>query len=51
VEENLSTCMIYEQERPMRCSIYPDGPPIIHPDCGYYFVDTWEDNKIVKRIL
>lgn len=43
------TCTIFnEKERHVRCILYPDGPPIIHKDCGYWFIDTWENNKIVK---
>jgi hypothetical protein len=51
MEDSLATCLIHEEERPLRCSLYPANPPIIHDGCGYYFLDTYEDNKIVKRIL
>ena len=46
----IATCKIYG-ERFERCSLYPEMPPIIHEGCGYCFLDTWEDNKIVKRHL
>ena len=45
----LATCLIHEKERPLRCSLYPDAPPIIYDKCGYYFLDTFDNNKIVKR--
>lgn len=30
------------------CKPFPPLPPIKNPKCGYYFIDTWENNKIVK---
>ena len=42
-------CSIYnDKNKPMRCNLYPGNPPILHEPCGYYFIDIWEDNKIVK---
>ena len=46
----MATCKIYD-ERFERCWRYPEMPPIMHEGCGYYFLDTWEDNKVVKRHL
>ena len=46
-----ATCLIHERERPLRCAEFPANPPILFEGCGYYFLDTWEDNKIVKRHL
>jgi len=51
MEDDFATCLIHEEDRPLRCNLYPANPPIIHPGCGYYFLDTYEDNKIVKGIL
>jgi len=46
-----ATCLIHKKERPARCVLFPEMPPILFETCGYYFLDTWEDNKIVKRHL
>lgn len=40
-------CTIYEK-RPLRCVVFPEAPPILIESCGFYFLDTWEDNRIVK---
>ena len=41
-----ATCKIYDSpNRPIRCILYPDMPPLLHKGCGYYFIDLWEDNK------
>jgi hypothetical protein len=50
-EDGLATCLIHEEERPLRCSLYPANPPIVHEGCGYWFIDLYENNKIVKRKL
>jgi len=42
-----ATCMIHDKERPPKCEWFPEAPPIIFGKCGYYFLDTWEDNRIV----
>lgn len=40
-------CMIYgEKERPLRCRLFPEMPPILNDKCGYAFWDRWE-----KRML
>ena len=46
-----ATCLIHDKERPPKCEWFPEAPPIIFEKCGYYFLDTWEDNRIVKRHL
>lgn len=46
-EENKAYCTIYNN-RPNRCRVFPEAPPILNENCGYYFVDTWENNKVVK---
>ena len=53
-DDNVAVCLIYKQaDRPLRCKLFPEMPPIPKEfkDCGFYFLDTWEDNKIVKRHL
>jgi len=48
--DGIYTCIVYdEKEKYVRCGMYPSNPPIVHEECGYYFIDTWDDNKIVKR--
>ena len=45
----LSTCKIYNNDkRPDKCRTFPQAPPITIDSCGYYFLDTWENNRIVK---
>ena len=44
-------CKIHDQKRPPKCEWFPEAPPIIFEKCGYYFMDTWEDNKFMKRHL
>jgi len=47
---DITFCKIYK-DRFLRCRLFPEAPPILNNDCGYYFLDTWENNKIVKRHL
>ena len=45
----LATCRIYgDKLRPDKCGSFPQAPPILNERCGYYFLDTWEGNRIVK---
>lgn len=45
----IANCKIYESpDRPMDCGLFPEAPPIMFKDCGFYFLDTWEDNRIVR---
>lgn len=46
-EDNVAICTIYE-DRPQACKLFPQAPPILTEKCGFYFLDTWENNKIVK---
>lgn len=46
-ENGKAICSIYKN-RPQRCIVFPEAPPILTKTCGYYFVDTWENNRIVK---
>lgn len=51
-----SYCKIWEGDQRKEigkeyCIHFPSLPPITHDECGYYFIDTWEENKIVKRIV
>ena len=46
-EDGLAICSIYKN-RPQRCVVFPEAPPILHEGCGYHFLDTYENNKIVK---
>jgi len=44
----ITTCKIYDSpDRPSKCGIYPGNPPILNPDCGYYFIDRWSNDKII----
>jgi len=45
----LATCKIFKSpKRPAKCKNFPAAPPIIFETCGFYFLDTWENNRIVK---
>jgi len=44
IENGMATCMIYA-DRFKRCRLWPEMPPILYEGCGYWFVDTWEDNR------
>jgi TPP-dependent indolepyruvate ferredoxin oxidoreductase alpha subunit len=46
-KDGKAVCTIYET-RPQRCVVFPEAPPILHKGCGFWFLDTWEDNKKVK---
>ena len=51
IENGLATCKIYDSpDRPLKCKLFPEMPPIPKKfkNCGYYFLDAWENNKIVK---
>ena len=53
-ETEMATCRIYDSlDRPLRCKLFPDMPPIPKEfqNCSYYFLDTWEDDKIVKWVV
>lgn len=38
----------YSPDRPEKCRNFPQAPPILNPGCGYYFLDRWENDKVVK---
>ncbi len=44
----IANCKIHDKERPIDCELFPEAPPIMFEDCGFYFLDTREDNRIVK---
>ena len=48
----VATCLIHDDpDRPLKCKLWPEMPPLPFDDCGYSFLDTWESNKVVKRFL
>lgn len=52
-EDEKYSCTVFNDpsKRYARCYLYPDGPPIIHEGCSYYFIDTLDNDKIIKRIV
>lgn len=47
-KDRTTTCLIFsEKDRPLKCKWFPQSPPIIFENCGYYFLDTWENNRVV----
>jgi len=47
-ENNIAVCTIYE-DRFFKCRNWPCVPPIMIKGCGFYFIDTWENNRIVEQ--
>ena len=48
-DDGSTVCLIHRKaSRPSYCRNYPGNPPILHEGCGYYFLDRWDDNKIIK---
>lgn len=46
-----ASCSIHDDpDRPLKCKLWPELPPIPFEGCGYFFLDLWE-NKIVKRVV
>lgn len=46
------TCSIFgSSERPAKCLLFPAFPPIVFKGCGYYFIDKWDNNKIIKDMV
>ena len=47
------TCMVFNDltKRPLRCFVHPSSPPVPITECGYWFIDTRENNKVIKRIV
>ena len=43
----LAICNIYKN-RFDYCKLWPEALPIVYAECSYYFLDTWENNRIIK---
>ena len=44
-----ATCKIYgDPSRPEKCELFPEMPPILNPRCGYWFVDKWSNDKVLR---
>ena len=42
-------CKIHnDPNRPLKCKLYPEMPPIVFRRCSYYFRDTYENNRLVR---
>ena len=45
-------CLIHDDpDRPEKCKLFPAAPPVLHEGCGYYFLDKWNNDKIVKKVV
>jgi len=41
------TCAIYgKPERPLKCVLWPEMPPVMFEKCGHSFYDKWEDRVV-----
>lgn len=48
-EDGKGICTVFgKPERYPRCINFPAAPPIMIKECSYYFIDTQEDNRIIK---
>lgn len=49
IDGELATCLIFgDPVRPNKCVWFPQAPPILNEKCGFYFLDTWDNNRKVK---
>ena len=49
VGDDGATCAIVDSpDRPLKCRLFPAAPPIVFRGCGYFFLDRWDDNRIVR---
>lgn len=47
-KENIGICKIYNHpDRPSRCVNFPAAPPVMIKECSFYFIDTWDNNRII----
>ena len=51
MENGIATCLIHGCDRELKCTLYPSAPPIVHEGCGYFFVDTLENDAVIKRVV
>lgn len=50
MDNGLAICTIYDKREGTRpeCIVFPEAPPILVESCGFYFLDTWQNNRPVK---
>jgi len=49
-EKGRRLCLIYKDpKRPVKCGLFPEMPPILFKECGYKFIDLWENNRVVEQ--
>lgn len=49
IEKGKYNCKIHDKkDRLEKCIVFPGNPPIQNPRCGYWFIDLWENNKMIK---
>jgi len=50
--DGVATCAIHDDPaRPLCCVLFPEVPPLPYDGCGFYFLDRWDDNAVVRRHL
>ena len=48
-EGDTYTCLIHDDpNKPKKCGLFPELPPILFKTCGYYFIDNWNNNKVLR---
>lgn len=41
--------LFHSKDRPLRCKLFPEDPPVLNPSCGYFWLDLWNGEKLVKH--
>lgn len=48
LDDGYACGVFHSPDRPIKCKLYPDDPPVLNPACGYFWLDRWDGDKIVK---
>ena len=48
-EHKMRSCKIYgTPERPLKCWLFPELPPIPFKGCGFWYIDFYDGGKVIK---
>lgn len=47
-EGGFATCGRHGNGQPEKCVLYPEVPPLVSRRCGFWFVDTFEENRVIR---
>ncbi len=52
IGDGATTCAIHKDpSRPEKCVLFPALPPIVFKGCGFYFLDLWDNGRIVRGMV